>query len=59
MSVLALKMNNRDDYTRCKICKELFKHEQCVLDPVKGYLCPRGCEPPYNQEPYEPPIDDE
>jgi hypothetical protein len=58
MSERALIMN-RDDYTRCKVCKELFLCTPENLDPDKGYVCPKGCEMPYNQDPYESPFNDE
>lgn len=50
---------NRDDYFRCKICGQLFTHEECTLDTIRGYLCPRGCQVPFKQEDYESPFQDE
>jgi hypothetical protein len=51
-------MSNRDEYHRCAICKKLFRDEDCILDPVKGYVCPNNCQPSYEQEPYESPLND-
>ncbi len=50
---------NRDDMTRCKECKELFHHDECTPDEVKGYICPNGCVPQYKIPPYETPLNDE
>lgn len=49
----------RDDFYRCKECKQLFSHEECTLDEVKGYICPNLCEKTYQQPPYELPNQDE
>lgn len=51
-------MSKRDDYFRCKICKGLFLDSECVVDPIKGNQCPRGCEEPYIQPDYESPFQD-
>lgn len=48
----------RDDYFRCRWCKQLFYQEDLVLDPNTGYQCPNGCVEPYNQPPYESPLND-
>lgn len=45
--------------TRCKICKKLYNDSECDFDPVKGFICPKGCEEPFNQPPYESPMQDE
>lgn len=50
---------NRDDYYRCKICKQLFKNVECVLDEDEGYQCPNGCVKPFEQPQYESPMQDE
>lgn len=52
-------MSKRDDYFRCKICKGLFSDNEAVLDPIKGLQCPNGCVEPYQQPPYESPLNDE
>lgn len=53
------KSKNRDDYFRCSICGGLFETKECYLDPIKGYMCPNGCEESYVQPKYEKPtIDD-
>ncbi len=49
----------RDDYFRCKICGQLFADADCELDPDKGLQCPNGCVQPFNQPPYELPMQDE
>lgn len=49
---------NRDDYFRCKICKQLFSHDEGILDLDKGYMCPNGCTPPYEQPSYQSPLQD-
>jgi hypothetical protein len=49
-------LNNRDSYTRCKICKKLFATVDAIHDPIKGYLCPRNCEEPFEQPSYESPF---
>lgn len=47
---------NRDDYTRCKLCKQLFRDDNERRDPVTGaYLCPNGCKETFTQPPYESP----
>jgi hypothetical protein len=48
--------SNRDNYHRCKHCKELFHQDQCILDNSKGYQCPNGCVEPFVQPPYESPL---
>lgn len=50
------RSQKRDDYFRCKICKELFADEDCIVDPVKGFLCPKGCEKSFQQPPYQSPL---
>jgi hypothetical protein len=47
---------NRDDFTRCRICKRLFSDAEAVLDPIKGFQCPNGCQPTFNQPNYESPL---
>lgn len=47
---------NRDNYFRCKHCGQLWHHEQCILDNVKGYQCPSGCIEEFVQAPYESPF---
>lgn len=46
----------RDDYFRCPVCKQLFEDKLCVLDPVKGFICPNNCERSFEQPPYESPF---
>jgi len=48
--------SNRDNYTRCKFCRELWHKEQCILDGSKGYQCPDGCVETFEQPPYVSPI---
>ena len=50
---------NRDDYFRCKECKQLFSNDECELDQDKGYLCPNGCVKQYKMPDYESPMNDE
>lgn len=47
----------REDYFRCKVCKLLWEDSKCIQDPIRGYLCPNGCEKPFEQEDYELPTD--
>lgn len=47
------RCKNRDKCNRCKICKELWNDNECEVDPVRGFICPNGCEPSYIQPPYE------
>lgn len=50
-------MPNRDDYFRCRFCKELFLDEYCIPDEITGALqCPNGCSASYEQDPYESPL---
>lgn len=49
----------RDNYFRCKQCKQLFPDEQCILDEVKGYQCPNGCVEGFTQPDYESPLQQE
>ncbi len=49
-------MADRDKFTRCQHCGLLSEDTACILDDVKGLLCPNGCEPTFEQPPYEPPI---
>ncbi len=49
-------MEKRDNYTRCQICGEIFLTDSCILDKTKGYLCPRGCEEPFQQDAYQSPL---
>lgn len=44
---------------RCRFCKELFRDADCVKDPVKGFICPKGCVEPFNQPPYESPLQED
>jgi len=47
----------RDNMFRCKICKKLYKDEECIPDPITGALiCPLGCVESYVQPPYESPM---
>ena len=46
----------RDAYFRCPVCKKLYADKDCTLDPIKGYICPNNCERPYDQPPYESPL---
>lgn len=48
----------REDYFRCKVCKMLWADNKCVQDPIKGFICPNGCEKPYIQDEYELPTQD-
>jgi hypothetical protein len=55
---------SRDDYHRCKYCKKLFKEEDCTREvdnegQSTGYQCPNGCQPTFEQPPYEPPTNNE
>jgi hypothetical protein len=52
-------MEKRDSYTRCQLCGEVFHHDSCILDEVKGYQCPNGCQPSFDQPPYQSPLQDE
>lgn len=52
-----LKTLPRDKCFRCPICGVLYPERVCTKDPIKGLICPRGCERSYEQPPYEPPID--
>jgi hypothetical protein len=48
----------RDDMYRCKWCKGLFPDNKCTRDPITGvYICPNQCVEPFNQPPYESPIE--
>ena len=49
-------MDKRDNYTRCQQCGEIYPHEACILDAIKGYKCPNGCEEPFDQPPYQSPL---
>lgn len=50
-------MPNRDDYTRCKFCFQLFLDDYGIVDPDTGAIqCPSGCLPSYEQPPYESPL---
>ncbi len=49
-------MEKRDNYNRCKQCGLLSADAACILDEVKGFQCPNGCEESFEQPPYEPPI---
>lgn len=50
-------MIERDFFHRCKICKKLFRDDECITDEVetKGLKCPDGCEETFIQPPYELP----
>ena len=50
------KDNNRDHYHRCPICKNIFLDDDCILDKVKGYICPNNCQPVYVAPVYESPL---
>lgn len=53
------KSRSRDDYWRCKICKQLNSDKDCERDDVSGaYLCPNGCKVEFVQPPYESPLSD-
>ena len=52
-------MSKRDNYFRCPYCFGLFPHDQCHLDPRKGYQCPNLCEKPFNQPPYVSPLNND
>lgn len=52
-------MEKRDSYTRCQLCGEVSHHDSCILDEVKGYQCPNGCQPSFDQPPYQSPLQDE
>lgn len=50
----------RDKMHRCPYCKQLYKDEECTTDTKSGVLiCPKGCEPTFNQPPYESPLNNE
>lgn len=50
--------NNRDNFTRCKICKKLFPDPEHPTDEEKmnGYKCPNGCVATFNQPAYQSPL---
>lgn len=50
---------NRDNYHRCPWCKKLYHHDECELDPIRGYVCPLKCVEPFNQPAYESPLNSE
>lgn len=52
-------MTKENEYTRCQICGEIFHHSSCILDEVKGYQCPNGCEISFEQPPYQSPLQDD
>ena len=54
-----LKDRNRDNYFRCHICGDLYHQELVNMNTTEGYICPKGCEVPFIQPPYETPIDDD
>lgn len=49
---------NRDNYVRCKQCGDLWHQEQCILDNIAGYQCPKGCVESYQQPSYESPLNE-
>ena len=49
----------RDNYFRCKHCHQIFTDDECFIDPIRGFLCPNGCEEPYEQPPYESPLQED
>ena len=53
----------RENYTRCRFCKQLFYQGDIQLDPIKGYICKRNCQnrlgSTYEQPPYESPLHDD
>lgn len=49
---------NRDNYTRCKQCGQLFADEQCILNETTGLKCPNGCEKNFEQPPYQSPLNE-
>ena len=51
-----VKSRSRDDYFRCKTCKHLWSDRECVIDPIKGNICPKESEKQYDQPEYELPI---
>lgn len=51
-------MTMRDTMHRCKYCKGLFKDTECRTDPVLGLVCPNECVAPFQQPPYESPLQD-
>ncbi len=48
-------MAQRDKMYRCKVCKKLFKDDECFMTKNDGLQCPNKCEPIYNQPAYELP----
>lgn len=50
-----IKSRKREDYFRCKQCHRLWADSQCVIDPIKGNICPNGCTKPFIQPEYELP----
>lgn len=48
----------RDKMHRCPYCKKLWPDEDCILDPIKGYICPDGCVEPFIQPEYELPTNE-
>lgn len=47
---------NRDNYFRCKHCKELFPDEEGIMIEGKGLQCPKGCVETFKQPDYESPL---
>lgn len=51
------QLRDRDDYTRCKHCGQLWPEEQCTINPVDGsFMCPAGCRETFQQPEYESPF---
>ena len=55
---------SRYDYFRCPVCGILYSEEDCEIEldkdgQSKGFVCPSKCERPYNQPPYESPLNSE
>ncbi len=51
-------MTQRDSMHRCKVCKKLFRDEECILDKIDGLLCPDKCITPLPLTEYELPTND-
>lgn len=46
----------REDFTRCRFCKELHHDDELLFDAIVGYECPNGVKESFTQPPYESPL---
>jgi len=56
-------MTQRDKMHRCKVCKKLFRDEECTITinadgTSDGLKCPNECVPVYQPTEYELPTND-